>query len=452
MKRLIVYITALVFLVPQTGFTASVIGINQLEQDSTTQNSSIFQTLSNIQNKKQELLRTEVQLSQEQSAVFPEEIEIAELEETIQLLTASIQQEQETISKIQEENLSRDEPIEIDDTNLLEYQQQLADAQQNLETLQSSLADAQVQSKEAQDALSKELTQIQAEIKSLNEFAKSQAYGFLLSASVFFGFVFFLLLMRFAFGKMINRLSGHIPLQRRNTLRRLNKILFNSLIIISIVVALFSQVASFLPILAILGTALAFALRDIISSFIAWFLIGTDQGYRIGDLVETEGLRGRVLEIKPFLTIVKQTGLRGDTGRIVTFPNKRIFEQDIQNFSKMYRFTYIMLDFYLDKDSDIDSAKELLRETIEEVTRLDVDEALKNLPSLQTHFGIKEESIGPQIYIESDPRGILLRGKFFCRLDNRFKNRSDISEAFFKKVQKSRIINLRFVEFGDSDQ
>ena len=72
-------------------------------------------------------------------------------------------------------------------------------------------------------------------------------------------------------------------------LRRLIKWFFNFAIVIATLVFFFSEFTRFLPILAIVGTAIGFALRDIISSIIAWFLIGyRDSLYKIGDVIEVE--------------------------------------------------------------------------------------------------------------------------------------------------------------------
>ena len=129
-------------------------------------------------------------------------------------------------------------------------------------------------------------------------------------------------------------------------------------------------------------------MRDIIVSFIAWFLIGTEQGYKIGDLIQIGEMRGRVMEVHPLLTVLRQTGMRGDTGRIVSFPNKFLFEQSIQNFSKMFRFIYIMADFLLERNSDAITARKELATAAEEALAKDIEEARKNLPNLQENLAL----------------------------------------------------------------
>lgn len=403
---------------------------------SSTGERSLFQTISGIQNAQQILLEKNIELKQEEARVFPESAEIddlsakkVDLEFQIEELKKVEDPDSETVKEKQSEldniNFQLNEKSKIFHDNF----------ELHLQTLES---------------LKKEITNTEAEIEKMKEVAKNQAEAFALKIGIFLGFVIFIFLLRFVSAKTIRRLSGKIPIAREHTLLRLNKIVFNILIGISALVAVFSQFASILPFLAILGTALAFALRDIISSFIAWFLLGTSSGYKIGDLIEIGSVRGRVIEIQPFLTILRQTGMRGDTGRIMSIPNKAIFESPVKNFSKMYRFTFLMLDFFLEPESDLDEAKKMLRDAIIEISSRDMEEAEKNLPNLQNKFGITGEAIQPKIYVEPEPRGILLRGKLICRLQNRFDMRSGIAEAFFKKTQQSEgRVKIRFVEMGN---
>ncbi len=67
---------------------------------------------------------------------------------------------------------------------------------------------------------------------------------------------------------------------------------------------------SFLPFLAILTTAVGFSLREVISSFIGWFVIEADTGYKAGDLIELDTMTGRVKHITPLLTTIEEYGLQ----------------------------------------------------------------------------------------------------------------------------------------------
>lgn len=409
--------------------SAKAIGILDLSggEDSNQGESWFVPTILEYWNQIKLLNTKEIELKQEQERQFTKE------EEAIQ----SLSKEKKSLEQSINETTDPEEKANL--------QEQLSEVTFKIEQTSQTLHEKTDLHFKKLETLNKEIDSINIELERLQELAISQFVDILIVIS----FILLLFLFRYISAKMIQRFSGMMSLQRKSALLRINKIVFNLLISISIIVVLFSQITSILPFLAILGTALAFGLRDIITSFIGWFVIGSSQGYKIGDLIEIGDNRGRVLEVHPLLTVLKQTGLRGDSGRVMTIPNKTIFDEKIINFSKMYRFIYIMLDFVLEPHSDITKAKEALQKAIEEENGKDQEEAQKNALSLQTRFGVSNSNLEPKIYIEPDTRGILLRGKFICRLDNRFLARSHITENFYKKLQQIPEVELRLVNFGN---
>jgi small-conductance mechanosensitive channel len=401
------------------------------------ENQSLFQTIADIQNQKNLLLGLNIDLRQAQEYQFPESEEVDRLAEQLKNLNSELVQMENTDTP---EEVIQQKKEEIDQTRfLLEEKSRIFHDSFELHEQKKAQIEADIQS-------------VQDEIEKLRELSVNQAIDLTSRIGFILGFIVLLYMLRFLSAKMIRRFSRHIPMARERVLFRINTIVFNVLIGISIFVAFFSQFISLIPLLAILGTGIAFALRDILSSFIAWFVIGTEQGYKVGDLIETGGLtpfRGRVIEVHPLLTVLRQTGMRGDTGQIINFPNRLIFEQHIRNFSKMFRFMFIMVDYMLEKDSDTEIAKNELEEAIKEEMVKDIDEARKNLPNLQAKFGISEDQIMPQVFVEPDPKGLLLRGKYFCRLDSRHMSRTNITMNFLKRIQKYPNIQLRFVHLGE---
>ena len=427
------------FFLPCFQVHAGVIDITTSTSPQETSTSpSLLRSIANYQKMQQVLVGLNVELEQEQNRTFDEEKDV---QETLQRLKA-----------INSEILALEQ--EGKDTT---------EKKKEREKIRFQLEEKKKAYDEAFEIHLKKIKQIKTDIENakteiikLKEIAKNQAITLATRVGFFLGLILLLLIIRYIVGKMISRLSGKIPIPRSRALHRMNTIVFNILIALTIIAVLFSQALSILPVLAILGTAFAFALRNVIASFIAWFVIGTEQGYKIGDLIEVQSgsgnrFRGRVLEVHPLITVLRQTGMRGDTGQIVTFPNKIIFEDHIRNFSKMYRFTYIIIDFLLEDGSDVEAARKALYDAIYESIEKDIEDARKNLPNLQTKFGITEEQIQPQIFIEPDPKGILLRGKYFCRLDSRHKSRTEITRHFLEKIKNIPSITLRFVQFGDND-
>lgn len=109
---------------------------------------------------------------------------------------------------------------------------------------------------------------------------------------------------------------------------------FNLFFVVALLILLSSEIASILPFLAVIGTAVGLALKDAIYSFIGWFVVGSSSGYAEGDFIEFDGTSGRVFRITPFITSMQSYGVQGFTGQMLTFPNKTIFEKTIKNWSR----------------------------------------------------------------------------------------------------------------------
>jgi small-conductance mechanosensitive channel len=89
--------------------------------------------------------------------------------------------------------------------------------------------------------------------------------------------------------------------------------------------------------LGLAGAGLTVALKDFIIGFIGWFVLMGNDGIRMGDMVEINGVTGEVVELGMFHTVLLETGSWSDaghpTGRRVTFTNSFAIEGHYFNFS-----------------------------------------------------------------------------------------------------------------------
>lgn len=225
----------------------------------------------------------------------------------------------------------------------------------------------------------------------------------------------------------------------------------NILLFSVIIFFFFSEFLTILPFLAILWTALWFALRDVISSFIAWFVIGLKDGiYGVGDVIEmeNENVFGRVIKITPLITVIQELGLSWPNGMYRSFPNKKIFESSIKNIWKQKGWIFISTDFLMETKSDIELAKKILIEVMNGVSIQEKFSQPLSQKSFLKKFWHTEESLKPQVFLEIRPQWVLLRGKVPVMWGERHMMRTEIIERFAKKTQKLRSIKFRYVEIG----
>lgn len=223
----------------------------------------------------------------------------------------------------------------------------------------------------------------------------------------------------------------------------------NILIFILVFIFFFSKFLLVLPALAIVGTAMGFALRDVISAFIAWFIIGMkDTTYKLGDIIEipSEEIFGRVIKIHPLVTVVQELGLSGPNSKVRTFSNKLIFSASINNLSKNHGWVYIPVECMLTYESNITLAKEILLRTMNEILSQDNISHLDTMKAKLKRSGIPEDKLYPMVFTDVRMQGIFLRGKMLIKWEDRHEVRNRVSELFIQEIQKTQEVELRYID------
>ncbi len=315
---------------------------------------------------------------------------------------------------------------------------QKAPLQDKIKNLEATLKASNLSAIEAEiERLEEEVNTSQLRIKS---YAESLVKKIVLALSIWL----FSFIIKWGITKIFNRLNFYVTPQRKAFVLQLIRLSINALTVLAILLVFFSQLIQALPYFAIFATALAFAMRDIILSVIAWIIIGTKDGYKVGHYLHIGTLWGTVVEINPFNTIVRQGGMSGQTGRLLTFPNKKIFEEFLENWSKLFNYTFLKWDFYLEQGSDIERAEQLLLKILE-AEQAKFKDAIDRKKSQFTKKGLQERDLNPRIFWEIQANGILLRGKLLVDFDEFFEIRSAVTREFIMAVNKEKNIHLRFV-------
>lgn len=153
--------------------------------------------------------------------------------------------------------------------------------------------------------------------------------------------------------------------------------------------------------LGLIATGFAFAIRDIILSYIAWFILLTKTPFRIGDYICVEGVEGLVKHIGMFYVLIDDSPETYED--FYKVPNKLFLDKPIHNYGKN-RFSN-EFDIYLDK-LIIDS-KEILAnpdEVLEKITD-DIGKAVSARVILRLdsdHEGVKIRAYYKSTYKERD--------------------------------------------------
>ncbi len=128
--------------------------------------------------------------------------------------------------------------------------------------------------------------------------------------------------------------------------------------------ALGVQTTSFLAVLGAAGLAVGLALKDSLANLASGFLMVVLRPFQVGDLVEVDGITGKVEEIRIFNTL-----LRTGDNRLVILPNARVTDRRIVNHSNCDR-RRLEIDVRVDYAADLRRVRRLLEEVLAGETRL----------------------------------------------------------------------------------
>lgn len=178
-----------------------------------------------------------------------------------------------------------------------------------------------------------------------------------------------------------------------------------------------------------IGTfVIGFALKDIGENFLAGILMAFRRPFRVGDLIEIEGLVGKVIRMT-----LRETTIKSLDGRDIFIPNGMIQKNPLQNYTID---NYIRNEFLigLDYDDDVDDIMRLIETTVknyEEVEKYPepivfIEELAASTVNVRVQYWIMTTDV--------QAPGIKLRSKIMLHvyksiLDKGYKLPSDIMEV-----------------------
>src|SRR5262249_11391893 len=179
-------------------------------------------------------------------------------------------------------------------------------------------------------------------------------------------------------GLLLNRWIEHLLGTMAIDRRRLQTAAIVTRVAIQVIGALLILLVLFGPpnnigtFLGLAGAGLTVALKDFIVGFLGWFVLMGNDGIRIGDLVEINGVTGEVVELGIFRTVLLETGGWSDaghpTGRRVTFNNSFAIEGHYFNFSTTGQWLWDEVRVVVPPGRDPYPVAETLKTQVEEAT------------------------------------------------------------------------------------
>ncbi len=174
----------------------------------------------------------------------------------------------------------------------------------------------------------------------------------------------------------IGRIEDAVSKYNLKRIQRLVVFLAAAFIVIS---ALFVNWYTVVVSVGLISLILGFALHTPITSFIGWIYLMVKAPYRVGDRIKIGEAAGDVIDVGYLDTTLWEFGgkyLSTDhpSGRIIKFPNSKILEKTVYNYSSpLFPYIWNEIKINVAYESDLD----FVAKTMQEVAEEELGEAMK---------------------------------------------------------------------------
>ena len=195
----------------------------------------------------------------------------------------------------------------------------------------------------------------------------------------------------------------------------------------------FDDPSSLATALGLVMAGVAFALQKVITSFAGYFVILRGKVFRIGDRIAIGNVRGDVIDLNLTQTTVMEMGQppsvqnadpdvwvrsRQYTGRVVSVPNAKIFEESIFNYTRELSFLWEEMSIpipYTTKHAQREHAEQILLNAARK-HGVDAEDMEKDaLAELAKLYPVEKPSLEPSVYWTLTDNWIQLSVRFLTR-------------------------------------
>lgn len=189
--------------------------------------------------------------------------------------------------------------------------------------------------------------------------------------------------------------------------------------------------------LGLLTAGLAIALRDPLTSVVAWLFIVSQRPFEVGDRIQIGHHSGDVIDLGPLKFTILEIGNWVDadqsTGRIMYVPNLEIFKYPLANSTTGFDYIWHEIRVHITFESNWEKAKLLLQEiaihNTPDVSQL-ADERIKKASN---RFMIMYKNLTPIVYTRVVEHGVRLTLRYLCQP----RRRRSAQEAIWESVLRA---------------
>lgn len=170
--------------------------------------------------------------------------------------------------------------------------------------------------------------------------------------------------------------------------------------------------------LGLVSAALVIALSDPISNIVAWAFIVSRRPFEVEDRIQIGDAAGDVIDLRFFQFSLMEIGNWVDadqsTGRVLHIPNRKVFSDNIANYTKGFTFLWNEIPVVVTFESDWRKAKSALQK-IAVKHSVQMDKATrKRVRHASKQYLIYYKNLTPIVYTKVLDHGIALTIRYLC--------------------------------------
>lgn len=205
---------------------------------------------------------------------------------------------------------------------------------------------------------------------------------------------------------------------------------------------------SIITFLGILSAGLVVALTEPILNIAGWIYILVSRPFKIGERVQIGELAGDVIDLRVFHFTINEIGnwVQADqsTGRMVNVPNRKIFSDNLANYTKGFRFIWNELPITVTFESNWERAKTVLQSIADKHTQHLIKTAEEKILEVTQKYMIFYSKLTPIVYTSVIDYGVTLTIRYLCRPQQRRGSESKIWEDVLKEFAKTHDITFAY--------
>lgn len=170
--------------------------------------------------------------------------------------------------------------------------------------------------------------------------------------------------------------------------------------------------------LGLVSAALVIALQDPISNFVGWVFIVSRRPFEIEDRIEIGQEAGDVIDIRFFQFSLLEIGNWVDadqsTGRVLHIPNRRVFAENVANYSQGFSYIWNEIPVIITFESDWRKAKQELLTIAQRHAAQSSSKARERIRRASKRYLIYYKNLTPIVYTKVIDHGITLTVRYLC--------------------------------------